>query len=305
MNNSKSFTDYFNIKDNRYFYKNTLIGNIYITYYPEVTFAEPNTVSTISHMDVYVNKSNKNDITYSLNNHLYRCDDFDKEQAKDNYLYSGCSYTFGTGLPYESLWALNLNRNLNGNKFFNLAMHGASYDQIINDLYDYIRMFGKPKAIFLLLPNLERIPSFDYHGDKPYMRNSHIKTYPSDKYKLFFKHNQPEILVYRFYKLLQQFEEYCSLQNIPLLWTTWDLELDKVIVNCLEFNNFFSLFSDEKVSMALEVDKMTNDVVEDPMAKKYFYKARDPHPSGRTNIFYQKAFELEWNRYCEKANIES
>jgi hypothetical protein len=246
----------------------------------------------------------ENDITYSLNNHRYRCDDFYKGLAEDNYLFSGCSYTFGTGIPYESIWAVNLNKALKGTLCFNLGMPGASYDQIINDAYDYIRMFGKPKAIFLLLPNLERIPSFSYHDDKPYMRNSHIQTYASNKYRLFFKHTQPEILVYRFYKLLQQFEEYCQLQNIPLLWTTWDLELDKVITNCLEFDNFFSLFSDEKVAMLLGIERLTSDLVEDPIAKKYFYKARDTHPSGRTNLFYQKAFELEWRRYCEKASAE-
>jgi hypothetical protein len=297
-------TRFFNIKENKNFNKHTLVGNSYQLYEPNITLTKPNTSYNIMHMDTKTSIRNINDIVYSLNNYKYRCDDFNKEKAKDNYLFSGCSYTFGIGLPYQSMWSVKLNTYLGGESFFNLGIYGGSYEQIINDVYDYIRIFDKPKAIFLLLPNLERIPTFQKIEDDYYLRNLHLVPKSHPEYRKLFKIYEPQILVYRFYKLLQQLEDYCKIQDIPLLWSTWDLQLDKVITNCLEFNNFFSIFSDEKISMLLEIEKIKGSEIEDPIESKYFNEARDCHPSGRMNVFYQKCFSTEWEKYCEKNNIK-
>lgn len=298
-------TNFFSIKNNKNFTKNTLIGNSYQTYHPEINITKPNTSYATMHMDLDINHNNKDDIFYSLNNYKYRCDDFNKDLAKENYLFSGCSYTFGTGIPYQSMWAVKLNNRLNGQNFFNLGINGGSYEQIVNDVYDYIRMFNKPKAIFLFFPNLERMPAFQKVGEDFYLRNIHLVPKLNDVYRNLFKIYQPEILVYRFYKLIQQLEDYCKIQNIPLLWSTWDAELDKVITNCLSFDNFFSIFSDEKVSILLEIKKIKDSEIEDPIEKKYFNRARDVHPSGRMNLFYAECFSIEWEKYCEKNNIKN
>lgn len=297
-------TNFFSIKNNKNFSKNTLTGNSYQTYYPQINITKPNTSYATIHMDLDIKLSNKDDILYSLNNHKYRCDDFNKDLAKENYLFSGCSYTFGTGIPYQSMWAVKLNNRLNGKNFFNLGINGGSYEQIVNDVYDYIRMFDKPKAIFLFFPNLERMPTFQKVGEEFYLRNIHLVPKNNAAYRSFFKIYEPEILVYRFYKLIQQLEDYCKIQNIPLLWSTWDSELDKIVTNCLSFDNFFSIFSDEKVSILLEIEKIKDIQIEDPIEKKYFNSARDVHPSGRMNLFYAECFSIEWEKYCEKNNIK-
>jgi hypothetical protein len=92
---------------------------------------------------------------YTLNNYGFRSDNFKKENP--DFLYAGCSETFGQGGPIEDSWPHMLNKKLNNNgSYINVSFPGAGWSEIISNVFTYIEKFGIPKNIFLLLPNIER-----------------------------------------------------------------------------------------------------------------------------------------------------
>lgn len=64
-------------------------------------------------------------IEYSFNSHGFRADEFELE--KESILFLGCSFTLGTGLPYEYTWPYLVSKKL-GYKNYNLGISGGSND---------------------------------------------------------------------------------------------------------------------------------------------------------------------------------
>jgi hypothetical protein len=105
-------------------------------------------------------------ITYKFNSLGFRCDEF--EQNRDCILFLGCSYTFGVGLPLETIWPTLVANKLKL-KCYNLGIGGGSNDTAFRLGYHYIPML-KPKAVILLSPSADRVElmnknnRFDQHG---------------------------------------------------------------------------------------------------------------------------------------------
>ena len=95
------------------------------------------------------------DITYKLNSHGFRCDEF----SSGPYVVAlGCSYTVGIGLPIHDTWAYKVGEALNL-KVANLGWGGYSADTCyrlaeywVPELRpDYVCMLAPPKSRFELL----------------------------------------------------------------------------------------------------------------------------------------------------------
>ena len=94
-------------------------------------------------------------ITYKLNSHGFRCDEF---SSGPYVLALGCSYTVGTGLPLHDTWAYKVGEALNL-KVANLGWGGYSADTCyrlaeywVPELRpDYVCMLTPPKSRFELL----------------------------------------------------------------------------------------------------------------------------------------------------------
>jgi len=228
-------------------------------------------------------------ITYKLNNHKFRCDDFSKEFTTDNFLFSGCSYTFGLAIPYEMTWGHQLNSMLGMNKFFNVAFPANNQLITIANIFEYIKAYGRPKGIFMLLPDYFRRSTFYYREngkDGKYLHTmgewSHSKI---NEYKLDL------------YTNILMLEEYCNSLSIPLIWGVWlgktneDIKKD-IVPYCsnyidISFNSFdFN-----------EMDEYARGVT-----KNYFWeKARDnKHLGGKYHNWWAHQFKKEWDRkYAE------
>ena len=235
-------------------------------------------------------------ISYRINNYGYRSDDISKEHSTSNFLYSGCSNTFGIGVPLESIWAYQINSLLSGEKFINLAINGGSYKTVIYDVFNYIRNFGKPKGVFLLLPNLQRQINFIENKEKNVVmfinsyRNSsqeeNISRVISEKTNLF-----------EFYNTVKMLEDYLFELDIPLIWTTWDPDLDKKISESKGFKNYVTL-DNFNVYHKLKSSKKPKELDND-----YWDVARDnSHLGSKYHLFYASIMYDEWKNKYEKNN---
>jgi hypothetical protein len=242
-------------------------------------------------------------IHYFHNRTGQRCDEFFKETSKDNFLFAGCSYTYGLGLPHEFSWAYMVNNNLKGKKFHNLSFPGIGFRIIINDIYTYIRLFGKPKAIFTMFPGLSRDYGIYFNIDQNYNSyyNVELRTritfdpnqplkfyYNKEKKEKELKYLEFEKIHYDFYHALSQLEDYLESLEIPFLWTTWSNNLKETLSGEKIFKNYFELgsleeYAENNIYPPLELGEN----------RKYWLKAADkphPHPGIMEQQFYSSQF---------------
>jgi hypothetical protein len=92
-------------------------------------------------------------IYYSYNTLGYRSSEL---TSKCNTLIAGCSHTFGLGIPQEEIWADVLCKRLNV-EYQNISMVGGAVNTIVQNIFSYIKLFGNPKNIFILFPDISRI----------------------------------------------------------------------------------------------------------------------------------------------------
>ena len=123
-------------------------------------------------------------ITYKINSHGYRCDEFDD---RDCMIALGCSFTVGIGLPLQSTWpqlvgaALNLVPRT-------LAWGGSSADTCFR-LAEYWIPRLRPRAVFMLTPPPNRFELILASGDPPidvYLPSSESKS--ATEVDSFLKH---------------------------------------------------------------------------------------------------------------------
>jgi len=239
-------------------------------------------------------------ISYSLNNYGYRCDDFNSQDAENNFLFSGCSVTYGVGVPYNASWAYQLNKSLGGEKFFNLAINGGSIKTCIVDIQNYITKFGKPKAVFLMLPNIARYYFFDTLEDGSF--NMKIKLFnkedrqdPESKAHAFDTIMTKDVLLFNTVHDMLILEQYLKAIGVPFFWTTWARRL-KESFSKIPFENYFEI-DGEALSFIYD------EVAPKELTKtKYWSKSRDIlHPPVCVHYAYYKFFKKEWN---ERSNTK-
>jgi hypothetical protein len=236
-------------------------------------------------------------ISYKINNYGYRSDDFNIEDSESNFLYSGCSNTFGIGVPIESIWAHQLNSFLGGEKFISLGINSGSYKTIVYDVFNYIRNFGKPKGVFLLFPNIER--QIVFLDDKDKKVNIFIQVYRNASSKISEVITEKSNM-FEFYNTVKMLEDYLFELDIPFVWTTWDVSLDKNISLTKGFKNYVSLDNFDvynRTQNSAKPEKLDND---------YWDVARDSSHFGSKYHFYYASILYEgWKAKYEKNNKQN
>ena len=301
-NNSFGWVDTFN-KDflNIFLSKDFMFGkhNAYV-YKEDVITNPPNTETLVLCPDCIdhgcgpSNKEKNNypdeNIKYSFNNESYRCDNFNLEKTNNNFLFSGCSYTFGSGLPYNSTWAYQLNKDLSGDQFYNLGLNANSQKSIIYDVYNYIRKYGKPKAVFILFPDISRVIGF-----VDSLSSIEVKTrllneeYPNESSRFFTQ----DLLYFDFYNSICALEDYLKSINVPFLWGTWHQETEKVLnLVSKNFNNYVKIFTNPSSAKYFKDVKL-----ESNMSNRYWDRSRDvTHPGIKTQMIIKNIFLDEWEK---------
>lgn len=230
-------------------------------------------------------------ISYDLNNYSYRSDDFHKDN-ETKILFSGCSYTFGIGLPLKHVWASVVNDKLNNTSFNNLGISGASFQSIIQNVYSYIRAFNKPNAIMIMFPNLERYDQVIKPSEgKMFIE---ISAYADD----YFEENKKiketlttEYVLRDFVNQVRALEDFCEIAGIKLYWGTWSIHLGEVLRAVGDFKSYLPIFESSDAYKLLDYATAVGDKTD-----KYWDSAREGHPGVKEQLMYAKAFLDEYEK---------
>lgn len=204
---------------------------------------------------------------YQFNEFGYRGKNF-KETPAD-ILASGCSQTWGSGVPNGYLWPEILEKNINLN-VDNIGFPGKSTAAIVQNIFSYFREIGHPKYVFIYLPDLfrfmlpvspgflhtnsvdhisdhEKITSKDMDMISDTNLNYSIETFERPKYMTSPYYMEeiitPEITIWQALNYLQMLEEYCKIANINLKYGSWDNRTNFVL-NKIKTDKFYLNFID-------------------------------------------------------------
>lgn len=168
-------------------------------------------------------------VFYRINGHGFRSKHFDNfDNDKTTILFSGCSWTFGEGLPEEYIWPRLVSNKFSesGNEtdFYNLGYMGQSIHHIIKNVYSFIRKYGKPKYLMLCFPDIQRNIYYSPKQEeyiKAYVNTSFIGSKDKDRER-YTKNYQAEDNLLLATTLIFGLEDFCEEAGIKLIWTTWN-----------------------------------------------------------------------------------
>lgn len=202
--------------------------------------------------------------TYVINEFGFR-GVIDKESET---LASGCSITFGIGVPELGRWTELLGSSL-GKSVINLGSPGASVETICTNLIQYCLNNRMPKQIFCLMPDFFRsMVVVDKEFYKSKVKRSHVGN--KDNLEIIFCNprmirsknyifmevednkyvedaTSPHQLILDSINFIYILESFCLTNGIKLYWTTWDLKTSWIMeelknLEDFKLQNFVSLF---------------------------------------------------------------
>jgi hypothetical protein len=204
-------------------------------------------------------------ISFKINNHGFRSDDFSKESVKNNFVYFGCSNTFGLGVPVEGVWSHQLNRSLGGEQHLNVGTRGGNIETITYNFFKFIEKFGNPKGVFIYFPNLTRQLKF-YGLNK-------------DKHISMTYINQPatvDELIFRSALLIKSIELYCESNKIPLVYSSWDPQMLSAVSKLVKEGILSKKYFVDRMDLSI-LEKENEQIPDELLNGKYWNNSRDGH----------------------------
>lgn len=193
--------------------------------------------------------------TYEINKLGFR----GKLDTDADVLASGCSITFGIGVPEDGRWT-NLLGNRMGKSVINLGNPGGSVSTICKHIIHYCMNNRMPKEVFCLMPDFVRnmvVVDKEFYrsgvkredvGTNDYLElmfcNPTIKTDGSivvmeTKDKRNIEDSvSPHQLILDVVNDIYVLESFCLLNNIKLYWTTWDRPSSMIMQELLKLKDF-------------------------------------------------------------------
>lgn len=238
-------------------------------------------------------------VFYRINSHGFRSKHFNNfENNKETILFSGCSWTFGEGLPEQYIWT-----QLVANKFaesgrevdhYNLGYMGQSIHHIVKNIYSFIRKYGSPKYLLVCFPDIQRNIYYSPKQEeyiKAYVNTSFIGSKDKDRER-YTKIYQAEDNLLLATTLIFGLEDFCEKADIKLVWTTWNYP-DYDIYKELGFNSLMDPDT-SFVSANPSYNKSQSPYYPNPNSLPYWEEARDgAHPGTCWTHFISDKFYKE------------
>lgn len=238
-------------------------------------------------------------IEYKTNNYGLRSDDFLPEDVADNFLFSGCSNTFASGLPIEFSWASHFNSNFMKKSFKSVSVPSASCDTIIYNAYRYMNDIGSPEGIILLFPNIERYVSTEVHKfDDMDFEVSILNNRGNNSIFVKQDHGRHHLLR-RFLQDILFFEEICKVRGIKLLWATWDEDFNNDIKKYFlnQVNHYYDMISN-KIE-PIDATELASKTFSD---SPFWLESRDGHIPGLEQFIWGTSMIKGWKEMYEEYN---
>ena len=158
-------------------------------------------------------------IHYTFNSHGFRSDEFDLET--DSFMYLGCSFTLGTGVPYEVTWPYLVSQKYQV-KNFNLGISGGSNDTAFRLANHYIPVL-KPKAVLFASTLSNRLDVISESEITTLRHNSVPKQFNGQFYKDWITYEENCQLNWK--KNMLAIKHICRSNNIPFV----EVQLSKLV----------------------------------------------------------------------------
>jgi hypothetical protein len=187
---------------------------------------------------------------YTLNSYNCRGPEF---SSGVDFIFAGCSQTFGIGVPDDGVWPKFVADALNGT-YVNLSMLGAGMEWITDSIYRYVHTFGKPnRGIMVLAPDYHRVDVLvdneinkcSRHGITDYLPQYYDESNLDFRMVTCHLENSDPVAfikrpfpvdntmieaeaIRRSIKAIKDLEVFCDQAEIPLIWSTWYEGLDEL-----------------------------------------------------------------------------
>lgn len=193
--------------------------------------------------------------TYNINEFGFR----GKAYKDSEVIISGCSITFGIGVPESGRWGNLLSNKINKN-IMNLGSPGASIESISTNIIQYCLNNKMPKEIFCLLPDFFRRMvvadkefyetkgnkwaeklnnlSYTFCNTKVSVYNSNSIFMEIEDQKYIEDSVSPHQLILNSVNAIYILESFCLSNNIKLNWTTWDSASALLMENLVKLKDF-------------------------------------------------------------------
>lgn len=246
---------------------------------------------------------------YHLNSNGYRSPEFTQNPK---IIYSGCSQTYGIGVPEEYMWSNIMSKRLGVSKYVNLSQPGQSIQGTVNGLMNYFLLYGHPKKIYVLFPDMLRyvspynseittpwVPGTKKSDMHPHsgVETVHLRNRYSVPNYSKRPHNQYDITpielpIYLSITAIQHLIQYCTASGIDLTWGTWDTDTHRTFLEFLPaIGLHFDLSSYVDTFTEVDTDKRSCHLEEKPNSGDLFDKAADSQHLGyHNNIHIAEAF---------------
>jgi hypothetical protein len=187
---------------------------------------------------------------YKLNSSGYRGPEF---SVNTDLLFSGCSFTYGIGIPEDGIWGSVLGEKM-GLSYNNLSLSGASISWMTRQIFAYFKKYGNPKVLVCLFPNPTKLffasdpdilvsdegyvetSTQDLEGKKSlYSTTLHEVRQPKDRPQNSKRPHKIEdvisldSVIQTCMQNIRALEQYCRATGIKFLWGTWSKDFSYMI----------------------------------------------------------------------------
>ena len=233
------------------------------------------------------------EMSYYLNNHAHRSDDFEKlDKDKYNILFSGCSATFGEGIPDQFRWSRILYNDIevkNKGPYQCLSFLGGGADKIVGNIMKYCYKFGNPNAIFILFNDFTRHVEY-LEEDNSFRSKIHLDF--SERQATIDKGVNPYNLFIQTQNYIKILEMYCSMNNIKLIYSCADSNTAVALSN-IELKNFKEIDFYQLIRSSKNLPDYPEHSTIEKKYHNYIISARDKKHDGILNNFLYKTFFLK------------
>jgi hypothetical protein len=178
-------------------------------------------------------------VEYRYNQDWFRSENFKNEHDGLHILFTGCSNTEGIGVNIENTWSYLLYKEIatqhQVDGYFNLSRSGSGVHITLHNLMVYVKKYGAPDYLFMLLPNILR--SWKYDEDNQWRYYQHNVWQEVDKIDENIKEHRKEFPVWA--SILSVLIEYCNTIGTKVVWSIWDTWETENIINSNYFNDTF------------------------------------------------------------------
>ena len=158
-------------------------------------------------------------IEYKFNSHGFRSDEF--EASANSFMFLGCSFTLGTGVPIEVTWPYLVAQHYDV-KNFNLGISGGSNDTAFRLANHYVNEL-KPKLVLFAATMTNRLDISTDEGITTLRYNSIPDRFNNQFYREWLTYDENCQLNWR--KNLLAIKHVCRNANIPFI----EVSLSKIV----------------------------------------------------------------------------